>query len=98
PTQPTLFPYTTLFRSESAAVHAFLRTLAGRKVEQTFANETRRSKFREDCLLECLSRHVSSRLRFWAYFYHLMHEEVTEKDAYQRSEEHTSELQSPCNL
>src|SRR5437660_1539893 len=69
---------------ESAAVQRFLRTLAGRKVEQTFVNETRRSKFREDCILECLSRHVSSRMRFWAYFYHLMHEEVTEKDAFQR--------------
>src|SRR5256885_4647474 len=58
PPRSTLFPYTTLFRSSSAAGHAV----------------------RSDCPCECIGR-----------------PELREESA-GRSEEHTSELQSPCNL
>ena len=69
---------------ESAAARRFFNTLAGRKVAQSFTTEVMRSKFREDCLMESLNRQVTWRMKTWANFYHLMHEEVSERDAYLR--------------
>src|SRR5256885_16701030 len=70
PPRSTLFPYTTLFRSERAAL---LPLRSGR---------ARRDRHRRDA--------VSRRHQTGGRSAHLA--------SVGRSEEHTSELQSPCNL
>src|SRR5256885_9443078 len=62
PPRSTLFPYTTLFRSQPGADHQGPEELPDRHIEA------------ERCLLQHGVRGI------------------------ERSEEHTSELQSPCNL
>src|SRR5256885_9633801 len=80
PPRSTLFPYTTLFRSEDMAslVCATCRKLiqpGASAVRCTVAScNTGRLKLRF-CSVACWEKHVPT-----------------------RSEEHTSELQSPCNL
>src|SRR5256885_13147752 len=82
PPRSTLFPYTTLFRSSR-------RRWKGRLV---------------DCRLQTLELYVCRRRRFGdvagADVPGLYHDFVRRGDPYRhtRSEEHTSELQSPCNL
>src|SRR5256885_10867222 len=72
PPRSTLFPYTTLFRSQLLAnLHAFYLEA------QVASTQTASLKHSLDLSEESLKLTV---LR------------------YQRSEEHTSELQSPCNL
>src|SRR2546426_7871373 len=66
PPRSTLFPYTTLFRSEAAAVRDVVRTRRG--AAQLVAEVLGRDGHVHAATLET------------------------------RSEEHTSELQSPCNL
>src|SRR5256885_2553340 len=68
PPRSTLFPYTTLFRSEGWVAYDRSRTAAGQFVAQA---PTRA----EDLLLLYFTSGTTA-----------------------RSEEHTSELQSPCNL
>src|SRR5256885_9555662 len=81
PPRSTLFPYTTLFRSNAAA-HALttLRNLSS----HSRARRTTRSASRLG--YSSTSCSVASRLP------------PTSTCARTRSEEHTSELQSPCNL
>src|SRR5256885_3786308 len=72
PPRSTLFPYTTLFRSEDVA--GFLQTGLLERLERLGRAE------------RALEQHVA----------HLPGDGLGKQQ--QRSEEHTSELQSPCNL
>src|SRR5256885_11073505 len=84
PPRSTLFPYTTLFRSDNFAdfPHRFL--------ERAFKRGRQRDGYARDDLVSCpFERPVEEeRLAF----------SRTGDGLEQRSEEHTSELQSPCNL
>src|SRR5688500_20104415 len=75
PTSPTLFPYTTLFRSDVAPEHH--RPQEGEPAHQHPQDRA------DDHLAAQHPQQVA---------------EVDLADAHRRSEEHTSELQSPCNL
>src|SRR5256885_8854355 len=85
PPRSTLFPYTTLFRSGSALV-GFIAICTLR----WHRNETRRKALSEMLrsfvkAAQQLKRANDARLK-------------RERIIHSRSEEHTSELQSPCNL
>src|SRR5256885_11495977 len=86
PPRSTLFPYTTLFRSY------------GGMLGKVFAE-----------ILESCDAHPTRSLlangggRLQAFFYGLLPQAAPELTSYaiyrwERSEEHTSELQSPCNI
>src|SRR5256885_9736957 len=70
PPRSTLFPYTTLFRSEAGA--------RGLRHQQR--------------------RHLRARVPFTDRLWAEEHARRVRRHAGVRSEEHTSELQSPCNL
>src|SRR5256885_9639371 len=76
PPRSTLFPYTTLFRSDGQAAH--LRQEARRLHPPGIQHGGRQSARQGDAPVP--PRHAAEALRLL------------------RSEEHTSELQSPCNL
>src|SRR5688500_19363164 len=78
PPAPTLFPYTTLFRSVS------WRFDVGQRWPTTGVLELLADFLRTAISFGGLRNGRSARL--------------CEEDARRRSEEHTSELQSPCNL
>src|SRR5256885_11519708 len=88
PPRSTLFPYTTLFRSVSLAVKHNHAADAVRVTVQVFGRRV------DDDVHAELKRSLEVR----------RHERVVAHDArarrvgHVRSEEHTSELQSPCNL
>src|SRR2546426_8964228 len=82
PPRSTLFPYTTLFRSASAAVNAVKRNLAS-----TVRSGSDWIRVGGDSAAERCQTGVAESSD--AYQWHSPAE---------RSEEHTSELQSPCNL
>src|SRR5256885_8572828 len=94
PPRSTLFPYTTLFRSQGGPVSGLLRAAAA-------AVETLRAGVRgpagalrsgrDDRLL--LHHSACQRSERLQRFQH-----TAERQRRDRSEEHTSELQSPCNL
>src|SRR5947208_5912118 len=84
PPSPTLFPYTTLFRSPSGRA----------------APETAMLRLYEPCALAGLSRRACG---IWATPVGGRHTSPAEpardpSGSYSRSEEHTSELQSPDHL
>src|SRR5256885_8686172 len=82
PPRSTLFPYTTLFRSGHVR-DGGQAGLAAATMGQTYnARWSRR-----DTLPPGTARNVAQLCRL-----------RTQGDVAQRSEEHTSELQSPCNL
>src|SRR5256885_3670464 len=82
PPRSTLFPYTTLFRSARIA-H-----------ERNLASSDYRDVIRE------LKRNPVPRDRILALYRERLKdiEEIVVRERIVRSEEHTSELQSPCNL
>src|SRR2546426_8457313 len=85
PPRSTLFPYTTLFRSDILE-HRFLEA-TGRYVDPV---EARRQECR-GVASSFICRdfpHITRRVTDHSYYRSHEH----------RSEEHTSELQSPCNL
>src|SRR5256885_11067247 len=84
PPRSTLFPYTTLFRSAGRRCASHLQG-AGARTGRAPAPLSRRPRMPR-CRAEVLS--VSSTRR--------LSEKLTGLQL--RSEEHTSELQSPCNL
>src|SRR5256885_7723020 len=89
PPRSTLFPYTTLFRSKTVAIPIGL-----------FDLHQRVELWRADAVHQPLIDVVLHRLGPGAICAPMMHErglDVQEVD-HRRSEEHTSELQSPCNL
>src|SRR5437867_6313563 len=92
PPKPTLFPYTTLFRSEEEANVRGFRTNEEPGAEirpREHADDHHRGEARVDEAL----RVIDERARGRGYPDH----EVARRDG-GRSEEHTSELQSPYDL
>src|SRR5688500_20049438 len=91
PPTPMLFPYTTLFRSAQHVDEAVLLGQAVRErlplVAPGLAAVDAQLAVRREVLRVALDRHDVDRLR-------LVRVDVDRE----RSEEHTSELQSPCNL
>src|SRR3989454_12461448 len=94
PPRSTLFPYTTLFRSDSCHL------LHGQKVR-----EAPRTLLREIPELDLVELLYSDICCGSAGVYNITQTEASlellaekMKHAVPRSEEHTSELQSPCNL
>src|SRR5256885_12731993 len=86
PPRSTLFPYTTLFRSTLREVGVTsLATGWGHVRERGAGSEPPEDAVGLFGWVRRLACHAHRRRRAWAY------------DAW-RSEEHTSELQSPCNL
>src|SRR2546426_1401657 len=81
PPRSTLFPYTTLFRSE--VIHAGIHYPKG-SLKATSCVEGKRLLY-EYCAAHGVPHRRSGKL-------------IVASDEKQRSEEHTSELQSPCNL
>src|SRR5205807_4141688 len=81
---PTLFPYTTLFRSVAAVMSAPPGTAQRRCRASSTAGTTWTSSYKvvPDASAASVFVHGKPWIRAWAA----------------RSEEHTSELQSPCNL
>src|SRR5256885_10382874 len=79
PPRSTLFPYTTLFRSDARA-HVVRPEMYA--IELACARDERRD-------VGLLEERVAGVVRFVRQ---------TEAEKIERSEEHTSELQSPCNL
>src|SRR5256885_6073403 len=86
PPRSTLFPYTTLFRSHSGRGQEPV-SAAGAAPQQPEAS-SRAAHFRYVLRLGDTSLVLGQRLGEW----------VGHAPALERSEEHTSELQSPCNL
>src|SRR5256885_6232605 len=96
PPRSTLFPYTTLFRSSRVG----LRTDALADANRDLQNEIVRREAAEQALrrsrneLATLSRQlITAQEMERKRIARELHDSVG-----QRSEEHTSELQSPCNL
>src|SRR5256885_12135307 len=86
PPRSTLFPYTTLFRS-AAVVGATLRACAKLETGDATTAQTinmRAKRFIENVPFQIKTNNSSS--------------PTVRKGTSSRSEEHTSELQSPCNL
>src|SRR5256885_10039272 len=81
PPRSTLFPYTTLFRSERVGSSSWTARLDPRLIRVCDEHSERDSV----CSANTVQRMATMR-------------EVSEGLLTSRSEEHTSELQSPCNL
>src|SRR5256885_7510528 len=94
PPRSTLFPYTTLFRSlvrvgEPEATRVVLRDLEGgvfRRRERAEARDVHG----DDVLARIALRHPARQ--------HEPYAPTLAEPGHDRSEEHTSELHSPCNL
>src|SRR5256885_13314225 len=88
PPRSTLFPYTTLSRSRSS------RERVCRRPDPAGGRASRGRQGHSDCrgqegeIRECGARCIDLQ----------RHEPHEERNGPNRSEEHTSELQSPCNL
>src|SRR5256885_4651969 len=80
PPRSTLFPYTTLFRSETG----LLAASASAAMNIAYIGERRCGMGSSPCLFEIVSS--------------VRPEDTISNKHGERSEEHTSELQSPCNL
>src|SRR2546426_2200441 len=91
PPRSTLFPYTTLFRSvdDDAVNRQAMRLLLEREGHEVVAVENG---------LEAIERLGPASDRFDAVVADLQMPRLGGRALYERSEEHTSELQSPCNL
>src|SRR5256885_9875731 len=93
PPRSTLFPYTTLFRSAlgdviSVDFHEYLDTHHG----ADYFRRWHRLKQNSGTLLVHKASHHFDLANWW------LDSTPVEVTAFGRSEEHTSELQSPCNL
>src|SRR5256885_12304087 len=87
PPRSTLFPYTTLFRSETPAPRGGIYPPL-----PTFFNA------HEELDLDTLQRHIRRIATSGIAGYVVMGSNGEAVHLSERSEEHTSELQSPCNL
>src|SRR5256885_7809034 len=90
PPRSTLFPYTTLFRSVGWTLKSLLAKLTPGRRLALFASIVMCALGR--VRLPLGDAVLSANLRVWAYLF------VFLVLMLERSEEHTSELQSPCNL
>src|SRR5256885_13157664 len=96
PPRSTLFPYTTLFRSHDAKTAAVQRQAVARR---TTAQQRRATDFMQRSSNRCPDCPGPQHRDAWMGW--LIHRnELLDFGAQRqlRSEEHTSELQSPCNL
>src|SRR5256885_6281012 len=88
PPRSTLFPYTTLFRSSGTMV-----THAG------IASNEPPTQPKDNLRTVLVSSVIGSTIEWYDFFlYSTAAGLVFDKLFFPRSEEHTSELQSPCNL
>src|SRR3989454_12522920 len=94
PPRSTLFPYTTLFRSRSFADDPEVRRACDFPLHHVAARDRADSGGAED--LADL-RHAEGLLDLFGRE-HSLHRGLELVGEGTRSEEHTSELQSPCNL
>src|SRR5256885_10727375 len=92
PPRSTLFPYTTLFRSECQ--HPFQKLLLS--LLKNFRNEIHKQRYAENVSPPHMFRQIFSLLHTVLGIASPMRHYWEHPLA--RSEEHTSELQSPCNL
>src|SRR5205807_9521735 len=81
PPRSTLFPYTTLFRSNDGAAWYYRGVLEAGRADFLAAIESLTRSLKLGETLEALRKRENCQRRIG-----------------RRSEEHTSELQSPCNL
>src|SRR5205807_8457583 len=91
PPRSTLFPYTTLFRSHSFVFRSALRG-------STVYSPACRTRWRYPPADICLSNRTIRRNRSSTRPPRRNSPKRLQRRARPRSEEHTSELQSPCNL
>src|SRR5256885_9034771 len=92
PPRSTLFPYTTLFRSWRGLFRAVASNVRHLGVREGFSTITMQVA-RNSHLVKMRSGRTMSRKLIELRLTRLIEGELTK-----RSEEHTSELQSPCNL
>src|SRR3989454_5155735 len=83
PPRSTLFPYTTLFRSHESPVNQGLVSAIAAQQDAGRA-----------AMRRAVARDPGRKRRFPG----TADGQVSDRDRRERSEEHTSELQSPCNL
>src|SRR5947208_2896779 len=91
PPIPTLFPYTTLFRSSSSTSRTRIRT----------CRCSRRQNSRAPAHAVCSATWLRNWIGAWARFWRLCAKKSSRRTRWSsspRSEEHTSELQSPDHL
>src|SRR2546426_7511412 len=86
PPRSTLFPYTTLFRSHEVIAIGHLRRAAGRFLGLT------------EVPVHVARDLTPAQIRGLRLADNRTNQEASWDDDLLRSEEHTSELQSPCNL
>src|SRR5205807_8863417 len=91
----TLFPYTTLFRSEQVTVGSF--TSPARLALVKLVADLAPGKLRRLQLFSGGAEAVEAAIRL-ARSYTKKTDVIGFSGGFHRSEEHTSELQSPCNL
>src|SRR5207302_8194253 len=96
PTTATLFPYTTLFRSDLAAVER--AGVVGRKRRRQHVDAVRRAHQHVLELFEVLNDVVVKGIQDVVLGMDVEHQRDIAERYVQRSEEHTSELQSRENL
>src|SRR5205807_6517129 len=90
PPRLTLFPYTTLFRSKVGTVYGEFRSYGSVREARSNAHLYRDPHF--FFVLRPNSLAIRSRPQWWIAAARKVDSAIL------RSEEHTSELQSPCNL
>src|SRR5256885_15451369 len=98
PPRSTLFPYTTLFRSRVARLVRGREHLDVDPLEQRPRPELRRGKPFHDRVVDPPRSLAAEPLCDAEQLVQLVIEPGAGRGALERSEEHTSELQSPCNL
>src|SRR5205807_8593561 len=95
PPASTPFPYTTLFRSEHLRLPAALETSLIAAIDAVFSRHERLWQESKHEAIQALSAGFADKMS-------KVQHELSARDAtvssISRSEEHTSELQSPCNL
>src|SRR2546426_10046305 len=94
PPRSTLFPYTTLFRSRATSIRQDI--VEG--LRYVLAHPVLRNISLMMALINLVDVTVFAQLVLFAKQALREHRHIDEVDQGHRSEEHTSELQSPCNL
>src|SRR5256885_10559396 len=93
PPSSTLFPYPTLFRSFCGGCAVALSPSADAFRSSVYANPPKAIESENAALAARCFRIVGTIVFLFQFLYF-----AADRAAMQRSEEHTSELQSPCNL
>src|SRR5256885_8053271 len=96
PPRSTLFPYTTLFRSMKKILEFFLGKSRNKQIVDLFGLD--RIELSRDLKVQANQAVAQGRWDEAAQLYEKAILANTADASLLRSEEHTSELQSPCNL